>query len=59
MNNTTTKVAGTITEQHTSEVLKIFGERVAKKLEKCEGKTFLDILMETGGFDLTNKKTSV
>ena len=44
----TTKVAGTITEKHTEEVKDIFGEEVAKRLEQCEGKTFLDILFETG-----------
>ena len=49
MNETqTTKVAGTITEQHTAEVKEIFGSEVAKRLENCEGRTFLDILFQTG-----------
>jgi hypothetical protein len=59
MNNTKTKVAGTITEQHTKEVSEIFGEFVAKELQNAKAKTFLDILVQSGGFDLTNKKTTV
>ena len=52
--NNTTQVLGTITENHTGEVAEVFGKEIAAKLENCEGKTFLQILMENGRFDLTN-----
>ena len=45
--NETTKVKGTITEEHTQEVKDIFGADVAAKLAACEGKTFLEILMNS------------
>jgi hypothetical protein len=41
-------VLGTITEQHTNEVAEVFGKEIAEKLQNCEGKTFLEILMNSG-----------
>jgi len=41
-------VQGTITEQHTNEVAEVFGKEIAEKLQNCEAKTFLEILMNSG-----------
>ena len=54
MNNTTTKDVGTITEKNTELVSEVFGKEVGKQLESCKGKTFLDILVNSGVFDLTS-----
>jgi hypothetical protein len=54
MNNTTTKVVGTITEKNTELVSEVFGKEVGKQLESCKDKTFLDILVNSGVFDLTS-----
>lgn len=43
-----TKVSGTITENHVSEVANTFGKDVAEALENAQNKTFLDILIEMG-----------
>jgi hypothetical protein len=59
MNNTTTQVGGFITENDSELVRERFGNKVADALANCEGKTFLQILVENGGFDLTNKPITV
>ena len=54
------KVKGFINETHTSDVEKVFGKQLAEKLaQHNEEKTFLQILVENGQFDLTNKKVMV
>ena len=45
MENSSTKVRGTITEAHAAEVREVFGAEVAAKLEAApEGTTFLAVL---------------
>ena len=50
----TTKVLGTVTEVDTKQVTEVFGKDIGKRLENCEGKTFLDILINSGWFNLTS-----
>ena len=52
--NKKTKVLGTVTEVDTKQVTEIFGKEIGKRLENCEGKTFLDILVNSGWFNLTD-----
>ena len=52
--NETTKVLGTVTEVDTKQVTEVFGKDIGKRLENCEGKTFLDILINSGWFNLTS-----
>ena len=51
---------GFINETHSKDVESVFGEVISKKLaENNNEKTFLQILVESGQFDLTNKKETV
>ena len=60
MNNTENKIKGFINETHKSDVEKVFGKELSDKLGQYnEEKTFLQILVENGQFDLTNKKEKV
>ena len=52
--NAKTKVLGTVTEVDTKQVTEVFGKDIGKRLENCEGKTFLDILINSGWFNLTD-----
>jgi len=48
-----TKINGFINESHTNEVAEVFNQAIADQLANSEGKTFLQILVENGQFDLT------
>ena len=41
-----TKILGTITENHLSEIESVFGADLAAKVEAAKGTTFLDLLFE-------------
>ena len=59
--NKKTKVLGTVTEVDTKQVTEVFGKKIGKLLENCEGKTFLDILINSGWFtevEQSNNDTS-
>ena len=48
-----TKINGFINETHASDVSEVFGQDIAAKLAAEQDKTFLQILVESGRFDLT------
>ena len=49
------QVSGFINETHKEEIHEVFGKEIAEKVAITNGKTFLDILRESGAFDLTSK----
>jgi hypothetical protein len=59
MKATTNKVLGFINQEHIDEVESIFGAEISERLKNSTNKTFLQILVESGKFDLTNNNSKV